>query len=331
MNGAKGGEPTPKHKRRPRSQVVKVGDRKILASGLDAPFLGDLYYQAMKSSWPAFFGAFAAVFLVVNVIFASVYRLGENPIANAKPGSLKDLFFFSIETLGTVGYGDMHPQTAYGHAVAAVEIFTGMSVIAVVTGLVFARFSRPRARLVFARHMVVGPHEEKQTLMMRMANQRHNMISEASAKLWVLLEAQTAEGERYRRFYELPLERGENPVFVLSWTIFHVIDESSVLFGMGADELEEADAVFIVTFAGLDEAANQRVNARQSFSHQSIRWGHRYADVLGTTKDGMPRIDYGKFHDTQSTPSHQPNAEAAEEGAGSWRGRRDDMDASETI
>jgi inward rectifier potassium channel len=233
------------------------------------------------------------------VIFAAVYSLGEAPIANARPGHPLDLFFFSIETLGTVGYGDMHPQTTYGHAVATVEIFTGMIGIAVVTGLIFSRFSRPRARLVFSRHPVIGPHDGRPCLMLRIANQRHNTISGATAKLWVVLEEEIAEGARFRRFHELALERNENPVFVLSWTLFHVIDESSLLNGLDLSDLEGADAVFVVTFGGIDESANQRVNARQTFSYRDVRWNHLFVDVLRSTEEGMPLIDYTKFHETK--------------------------------
>ncbi|HUZ67916.1 MAG TPA: ion channel [Beijerinckiaceae bacterium] len=287
--------------RKTRTKIVKIGDRRFLTRGLDTPILGDFYHRAMTVSWPVFFSAFALAFLAMNAIFALIYRLGAAPIANARPGSLSDLFFFSIETLATVGYGDMHPQTLYGHSVATAEIFTGMSGIAVVTGLVFSRFSRPRARLIFARHPIVGPHNGRTCLMLRMANARHNLISEATAKLWVLLEEEFVEGGRFRRFHELTLERSQNPVFALSWTLFHAIDENSLLHGLGPAELEQADASFIVTFSGLDENSGQRVNARQGYGYQDLRWGHTYADVLDATDDGVPKIDYTKFHDTIPT------------------------------
>src|SRR5581483_4436568 len=135
---------------------------------------------------------------------------GNNPIANAVPGRFLDLLYFSIETLATVGYGDMHPQTDYGHLVATVEIFTGMSFLAVMTGLVFARFSRPRARFVFARNPIVGQHEGLPTLMIRVANARHNTISGAIARLWLIRAQTTPEGQIFRRYHELDLQRNEN-------------------------------------------------------------------------------------------------------------------------
>lgn len=286
------------NRRKPRSKIIKIGERRFLTKGLDAPVLGDFYHRAMTVSWPVFFSSFALIFLGLNVIFALIYRLGTAPIANTRPGDLTDLFFFSIETLATVGYGDMHPQSLYGHMVSTAEIFTGMSGLAVVTGLVFSRFSRPRARLLFTRHPIIGPHDGRTCLMLRIANARHNPISEATAKLWIVLLVDLAEGGRYRRFHELILERSQNPVFALSWTLFHVIDADSVLQGLDPVDLERGDAAFIVTFSGLDDSSGQRVNARHAYSHHDLRWGHAYVDVLGATDDGFPKIDYTRFHDT---------------------------------
>ena len=300
----------PTGRRRTRTRIVTIGNRRVLTSGLAEPFLGDFYHRAMTVSWPVFFASFAAIFFLANCVFAVIYSLGHDPIANARPGNLLDLFFFSIETLATVGYGDMHPQTIYGHAVATGEIFTGISGLAVVTGLVFSRFSRPRARLIFARRPVVGPHNGQTCLMLRIANARHNLISEAMAKLWILLEEEVAEGGQYRRFHELDLERSQNPVFALSWTLFHIIDEHSLLHGLTATDLEQSDASLIVTFSGLDENSGQRVNARNVYTYRDIRWGHAYVDVLGSTEKGFPKIDYTRFHDTVPLADATPRADA---------------------
>jgi len=131
--------------RRPRSQLRDIAGRRIIAEGLERNFWTDLYFNAMTISWPRFVAALAAAFVALNFIFAVIYDLGDAPIANARQGSLADLFFFSVETTSTVGYGDMHPQTIYGHVIATAENFTGLLLLAVMTGLVFARFSRPRA------------------------------------------------------------------------------------------------------------------------------------------------------------------------------------------
>ena len=147
-----------------------------------------------------------------------------------------------METLATVGFGDMHPQTTYAHVVATIEIFTGMSFLAVMTGLIFARFSRPRARLVFARNPVVNRHEGQPTLMIRVANARANMISDAAAQLWVVRTERSAEGATFRRFHRLALHRQENPMFILSWTLLHALEASSPLFGQSAEDLAASEA-----------------------------------------------------------------------------------------
>src|SRR5258708_28197415 len=181
-------------------RTVDVVARNDLAEDEGGRAFGDFYYRAMKVSWPKFFAGTAVVFLSLNSCFALAYVLGDDPIANTRPHSFVDLFFFSVETLATVGFGDMHPQTTYAHVVATVEIFTGMSFLAVMTGLIFARFSRPRARFVFARFPIVSQHEGQLTLMIRVANARHNTISGATARLWLIRGENSAEGQYYRRY-----------------------------------------------------------------------------------------------------------------------------------
>ena len=198
----------------------------------------------------------------------------------------------------------MHPQTSYGHLVATIEIFTGMSALAVMTGLVFARFSKPRARVLFASHPVIGLYEGRNALMLRMANARHNMVAEANARLWMTRVETTAEGQTMRRFHDLKLERAQNPVFALSWTIFHIIDATSPLHGQDAAALAQAQASFVVTLIGLDETSAQTVYARHDYEHHALRWNHGYVDILGQDENGVAIIDYGRFHDTQPRPAH---------------------------
>jgi inward rectifier potassium channel len=283
--------------RRGEDQSVAIVGRSVLAHEEGAKSFGDFYYRAMNVSWPTFFAASAAVFLLVNSCFALAYVFGQNPIANSRPGSLADLFFFSVETLATVGFGDMHPQTTFAHVVATIEIFTGMSFLAIMTGLIFARFSRPRARLVFAHHPVVNHYQGQPTLMLRVANARVSIISDARAQLWLVRNEQTAEGATFRRFHRLSLHRHENPVFALSWTLFHSIEPSSPVFGQSAEDLAASDANLVVVVSGIDENAVQELRARHSYDSRSIRWEHRYADILNTDESGRASIDYSRFHD----------------------------------
>jgi len=280
-----------------RSHLIKFGHREIETLGLSQGFWTDLYHRSMTVYWPVFFGSAAAIFVVLNSIFALLYSFGSDPIANSKENGPLALFYFSIETLATVGYGDMHPQSNFGHFVATVEIFTGMCFLAVLTGLVFARFSRPRARFVFANRAVITKHDGKKTLMIRMANARHNAISRATARLWIIRAERTKEGDQLRRFYELKLDRSEHPMFVLSWMLFHIIDEGSPLYEASERDLNDGDALFVLNVGGLDDASAQQLYARHVYSWYDIHWHHRYADITSVSPQGRFLLDYTKFHD----------------------------------
>ncbi|MGA2124749.1 MAG: ion channel [Xanthobacteraceae bacterium] len=283
--------------RPPKTNTVKFGGREVVTQGLTSGFWTDLYHRSMTVAWPVFFISAALIFVTLNSGYAFLFWLGDQPIANVAADSFMDLFYFSIETLATVGYGDMHPQTHYGHLIATVEIFTGMSFMAIMTGLIFARFSRPRARFVFASQAAVATHDGRPTLMIRVANARHNILSDAVATLWLLRAVKSQEGRPLRRYYPLQLQRRENPVFALTWTIFHSIDESSPLFGLSAEDLAEADAALVLTTGGIDDSSAQRMRARKTYGHDEIRWGHRYVDITTVGDDGRVFINYEKFHD----------------------------------
>jgi len=238
------------------------------------------------------------VFVVFNAIFALLYWIGDQPIANVPDGAYVDYLYFSIETLSTAGYGDMHPDTHYGHFIATVELFTGIFSMSLMTGLIFARFARPNARLLFADNPVISSNEGKPTLMIRLANERHNVIGNATARLWLLRNELSLEGRSFRRFYELPLLRSEHPALALSWTLYHVLDEQSPLYGLNADDLDAAKVSLMVVVSGYDVVAAQTVHARRPYDHSDIRFGHRYADIIDTSDEGRLKIDYGRFHDT---------------------------------
>jgi inward rectifier potassium channel len=281
-----------------KARVIRFGEREIVTEGLYLSFWADISHRCMTASWPAFIGGAVLVFIAFNAVFASFYWIGNQPIANVPGGAYIDYIYFSIETLSTAGYGDMHPQTHYGHFVAAVELFTGIFSMSLMTGLIFARFSRPNARLLFADHPVITSHDGKPTLMLRLANERHNIISNATAKLWLFKNIVSMEGETLRRFYELQLTQNQNPGLALSWTLYHILDEESPLYQTNADDLEAYKASLALVVSGYDVVAAQTVHARKSYDHSDIRFGHRYADILDTSDDGRLRVDYGRFHDT---------------------------------
>jgi inward rectifier potassium channel len=278
--------------------MVRIGPREIETRGLAPAFWTDLYHRSMTVYWPVFFGSAALIFVLLNAAFAFVYSLGDQPVANVAGNKFLNLFYFSVETLATVGYGEMYPRTNYGHIVATAEIFTGMTFVAVMAGLIFARFSRPRARFVFARHPVIGPHQGRRTLMIRIANARHNTISQATARLWLFRAEPTVEGGQLRRYHELELDRREHPMFSLSWTLFHVIDETSPLYDIPKDDFDASDGALVLNVGGVDDSSAQRLYDRQIYSAQDIRWEHRYADITSISPEGRLILDYSRFHDT---------------------------------
>jgi inward rectifier potassium channel len=289
---------TSQNERASKSRVVRLGGREIITEGLNLNFWADISHRCMTASWPAFIGGAALVFIAFNAVFAVFYWIGNQPISNVPGGAYIDYLYFSIETLSTAGYGDMHPQTHYGHLIATVELFTGIFSMSLMTGLIFARFSRPNARLLFADNPVISSHEGVPTLMVRLANERHNIISNASARLWLFRNGVSVEGQSFRRFYELPLLQNESPALALSWTLYHALDEESPLYGLGADDLAASRATLVVVVSGYDVVAAQAVHAQKSYNHPDIRFGHRYADILGVAEDGRLRVDYGRFHET---------------------------------
>jgi inward rectifier potassium channel len=283
--------------RRIKPKKHSLGTREVVTHGLHTPLSSNVYHICMTIPWSVFFGSVAGVFLTANILFALLYSLGHDPIAHLNPAGFLGRFFFSVETFATVGYGDMHPQTLYGHVVAMTEIFIGLISIALMTGLIFARFSRPRALIMTAKHPVINTFQGKQTLTIRAANARQNVIVDARAKLRLIRNETTAEGLEIRRLYDLKLIREQHPIFSLGWSIMHVIDESSPLFGQDAESLNKTKAGLILTMSGVDETTSQIMHSRHMYTADAIRWHYKYVDLLSTDEEGIHHVDFAKFHD----------------------------------
>jgi inward rectifier potassium channel len=283
---------------------VQIGERQVVVEGLPRNLWTDWHHYAMTVGWPMFFSVLALAFVAINLVFAGFYTLaayfGDDPVANAPPGSFLDYFFFSVETVATVGYGDMHPQSLIGHAIATLAIFVGLSSVAITAGLTFARFAQPRARLLFARNPVIGLHDGARTLMLRFANERHNAITAASAQMWFIRNERTMEGATFRKFHMLELTRNENPIFAFTWTLMHVIGEDSPLHGCTAADFENPLTSLVVIFRGHDETSAQSVRGRRIYSAKDILIGYDYVDIVETDESGSATFDYTKFHDTKA-------------------------------
>ena len=273
----------------------------ILRVGLRQPWHGDMYHRALTVSWPRFFAAATLVYLFANSVFALAFLAQPGSITNAQPGSFLDAFFFSVQTFGTIGYGVMSPATPWANAVMTVETLVGIMLVALTTGVMFARVSRPTARVLFSKVAVITDWEGVPTLMVRMGNQRISQIVQAEVGMSLVRNERTREGQSLRRFYDLKLERTRTPVFAMSFQAMHRIDPSSPLYGMTHDDLEATEAELVVTVTGMDETMGANVHARGSYLPSEIRYRHRYVDIFGMTPEGRRAIDYRRFHDTEPT------------------------------
>jgi inward rectifier potassium channel len=286
----------PKHRR--ARKALNLAGREFISIGLPRRFWQDLYHSFMTANWPQVFGSFAAFFVAFNLVFAGIYSLQPNAIANLNPPGYWGRFFFSVETFATVGYGDMHPQAPFAHVIAAMEIFIGLMSLALLTGMMFARFSRPRARFLFSRYAVIRNIDQQLTLMLRAANARQNIIMEATAFVRLLRQETTPEGYKIRRIYDLPLRRHQHPSFLFGWTLMHVIDESSPLAGQTAQSLSESGGYLLLSISGTDETTGQTLMARYNYPASALRWNHGFVDIL-TTADGVDYFDYTRIHEVE--------------------------------
>jgi inward rectifier potassium channel len=293
------------------AQRASISERAFVVYGLRRRLWQDLYHLFMTVSWRTLFACFGAFFLIFNLVFALVYGLQPTDVANVDPPGYWGLFFFSVETFATVGYGDMHPRTPFSHSIASIENFLGLTTLALITGMVFARFSRPTARFLFSRYAVIRPLDGVTTLMIRCANARQNIVMEASAQLRLIRDELTLEGYRIRRIHDLPLRRSQHPIFLFGWNLLHVIDTSSPLYAASAESLEATHAFLLLTISGTDETTGQTLMARARYPGSAIRWNHSFVDILQTDADGVDHFDYRKFHDTEPLPAAPPGTARA--------------------
>jgi len=257
-------------------------------------YFDDFYHQLMTSSWPLLLVEVAGTFIAVNCLFASGY-LAAGGIEHARRGSFADAFFFSVQTMATIGYGKMAPTSFVANLLASGEALTGLLTFALVTGLVFSKFSRPTARVRFTHNAVISIRDGVPSLMFRMANVRANQIVEAQIHVVFARQENTLEGEEVRRFYDLELTRYRNAIFDHSWTAVHPISLNSPLYGATAASLDTADAEIVVSLTGIDETFSQTIYARYYYEAKDIIWGARLADITSRTPEGEFLLDFTRY------------------------------------
>lgn len=292
------------------------GPVEAVRKGTPSELRRDLYFHLMEGSWPQLFGLMGVAYVAMNVLFGAVYMLLPGGVSGVAENDFWSAFAFSVQTMSTIGYGAMSPQTGYADFVVTIEAAMGLLLVAVATGVIFAKIARPTSSVLFSKPIVVTGHDEVRTLMFRVGNARGNEVVEAHMRVSVLCDEVSPEGNKMRRLRDLELVRDNSPIFSMSWTVMHRIEEGSPLWGMSDDQLRKDLFAIIATMTGYDSTYAQMTHARFIYSPTSIRPGHKFVDVISTLSDGRLMVDYTKFHATvpDDDPS-EPNEEeqAAEE------------------
>lgn len=278
---------------------IKIQQGRFQVVGLGAwhSYWRDPYHLLLTIPWVGFFGLVTVFYVTLNALFALAYLAQPGGIANANPGSFLDAFFFSVQTLASIGYGAMYPQTAYANTIVTIEAMFGVVGIAMLTGLAFTRFTKPTARVMFSQVAVITPYNGVPTLMFRTANRRRNQILEAQLDVYLMQDETTLEGDFIRRFYDLRLVRSRTPSFTLSWTVMHPVDEHSPLYNATTESLMRSRATIVASLRGIDETVVQAIHARHVYTAPEILWEKRFVDIFQDTNDGHRYIDYSHFHD----------------------------------
>ena len=286
--------------RKPTPVSLRAGQVEFVKVNTDAWRWRDVYRWLLGLRWPQFAAVAAGVYITLNLVFAALYSLEQGSIAGSTGGHrFFDCFFFSVQTLATVGYGHMYPQTLYGHIVTTIEIMSGLFLLAVLTGLIFVRFSRPIARVVFSNSIVIAPLNGKPTLMVRIGNENHHSMVEAKFRVMFSRDEPLLEGGDFRHFYVLKLHFDRLTVFPAALTLRHTIDEASPLFGATPDSLESSRILFIVSVVGIDPVIAAAVQTQKDYNWSDVRFGERFVEIYTEHGGGRLTVDYGRLHDTE--------------------------------
>jgi inward rectifier potassium channel len=269
----------------------------------------DPYHFALAIPWPAFLALIATLYLAINLLFAGLFRLDPTGIGGtAQPrASFAEAFFFSVQTLGSIGYGVLHPRGLYANVLVSIEALSGLLFVAITTGLVFARFARSNARIRFSQVAVVHLYNGVPTLCFRLANERGNILRDARLQAFLAVDEISREGHRLRRLKPLVLERDRGVAFLLVWTAMHRLDASSPLHGLRPEELARLHAEVVVAFSGMDQTIERPVHAQAHWPLERLRFGYCFADMIDEApeggRDGGPRrIDWSAFDRIRPCP-----------------------------
>jgi inward rectifier potassium channel len=263
-----------------------------------------LYHSLLNMSWLKFLSVLTIFYILTNALFAFAYILcGRGSLVRSagevSGAGFMDAFFFSVQTFSTIGYGNLSPVGFAANMVVTLEALVGLLGVALATGLIFARFSRPTAKVIFSRNAVIAPYRETSAFMFRITNGRRSQLIELQSTV-LFARFEEVDGQRVRRFYPLKLERNRVVFFPLSWTIVHPIDEESPLNGLAHEDLVRSEAEFLVLFTGIDETFSQRVHARSSYQADEVVWNARFRDIYNRSASShLLTVDIRRLHDIE--------------------------------
>ncbi len=269
-------------------------DSDVVVVGARPHPLRDAYHLVLRMRWGWLLAIIAGSVVLINAFFAVIYAL-LGGVVGAQPGSLRDAFFFSVETMGTIGYGAMYPTTTATHTVVTAESILSMLVTALVTGIVFARFSQGSGQLVFSDKATISPMNGIPTLAFRVGNDRASTVFEARVRAAIIRTEITHEGTTFYRLFDLKLSRDNTQALARSWSVMHPIDEASPLFGATPESCEKDEVELVVSVVGTDDTSLQPVNGRVRYKLEDIVWGARRDDVLSELEGGKLQLDVRKF------------------------------------
>ena len=285
-------------------------------SGLyNIPFITDAYYSMLAATWGQLFLYGFLAYVIVNLVFGTLYWIQPSAVVNSE-GSWAEAFYFSVQTFSTIGYGSMSPNSTWAHILVTLESFIGLVAVAMGTGLVFAKFSRPSARINFSKTMVVHYRNGVKTLNFRIANERSSSrIINAKLRLSVLLTTKTAEGHEVRRFHPLKLVRDEMPMFALMLNVFHEVDEDSPFFNMTPEEYKENVGIFVASFEGIDDIFSQTVQSNHVYRAEDIEYGAQFVDMIEFEEgpDGKRILRHENLSETIPADMMHPPLESVKE------------------
>ncbi len=289
-------------KRKLRRSLIKLEQRdgvlQIVGSNSWYSYFRDPYHLLLTIPWVGFLAIVVIFDIFLNAVFAFLYLLDANAIAGIEKTGFLEAFFFSVQTLASIGYGVMNPHTLYANLIVTLESIASLMLFAVITGIAFTRFAKSASRVMFSHVATIHNYNGIPTLMFRAANERRNNILEAKLSVYLMIDEISAEGQMMRRLHELKLVRDQSPVFLLSWTVMHTIDQSSPLYGLTLETMERLHAQILVSLTGVDETIEGTIHARHIYAARNLMFDRRFVDVIHMGADGHRYLDYTHFHET---------------------------------